>query len=258
MCFLLSLGASATRIKRNHDLVVENFRGFNNDSRKLGTINDRYFSFSGAGNYGVGNNDWNQKPIFTLFKNSKLSVNYQQLKFYHPDYFDFNWMVVFKTPDSARLTISDFEFEINGISINLFSHRTNSDEAYCYTMRIAEYMRNPNANYYIERTEFANYPFIDPLLIDTIYLRAFKWVEDGTDPEAPYIGMYVQQNKLMIHSDFYQKQTIEVISYKGDVVLKDKLKAPDSEFPLNVPSGYYWAAILDKDIVVYSQKIYIY
>lgn len=259
MCLLLSLGASAVKVKKNFNLVVEHFRGFNNNTLKLGTTNDRYFTFSGPGVYGLGNND-NGSPIFTIYKNSRISINYSQLEFFYPEYFDFNWTIVFKMPHESKFTVSDLAYKIDSHHIDLWPHRKDptASNGYIYTIRFTEPMPSPGRTYYIERTVFNNYPFTNPLNIDTIYLSGHKMVDDGTDPEEPYIGMYVVDKTIKVHSEAYEKQEIEVRSYNGERVLKEKLRSPYSEFPLSVQPGFYWAAIFEKNEVVYYKNIYIY
>lgn len=246
-CLLLTLGASATKVKKNFNLIVEDFRGFNNSTLKLGTTNDRYFTFSGPGIYGLGNND-NGKPIFTLYKNSRITINHDQLRFFYPEYFEFNWMVVFKIPKEAKFTISDFALQIDSHNVNFWQHRYDSlaSNGYIYTMRLAEIMRNLNGNYYIERTVFADYPWLDPLNIDTIYLRGHKMVE--TEP----VGLEVINNEIKIHSSNYQLK-VEVRNFRGDIILSETR----TEFPINVEPGLYIIAVYSENRMILSKKIYI-
>lgn len=265
LLFLLTIQSCwATDIKEYKILVKESFRDFDNETLTLKNRNAKYFNYSG-GVYGLGNNDLNMQPIFTLFKNARLSLDYQQVENEFTHYENFSWIVVFKTPERAILTFSDDIVDINPQTIQFMPHRINGDGTgqYKYVVTFAQSLNIPSHAYFIERTVIAGYPYTDPLLIDSIYITGVKKnvIDDGCYEDDKEIRAFLFQNKK-IKVITESTCTLEFEIFKpttGESMMKTILHEQESDIPVDVLQGIYMIMITDTERrVLQLKKIYIY
>lgn len=240
-------------------LLKESFRSFNNNSGQLQNSNNGYFDWSGI--YGLGNNDWGKKPIFTLYKDGRLQLDVQTIFETFTSYENLAWTVVFKVPERCQFSFGVQEIKIDSLTIDNYPHYENDSQVYRYVIRLSEQLVL-GGNHFIERSQFPHFQFIDPILIDTIYITGTKksnlnvpWLEDYKG-----VNIYSLPNKkvqIIIHNPINIE--FKLISLNnGAVLTSQSLSEGETEIPIEAPVGIYVIMISDEEGVCLAlKKIFI-